>query len=90
MGQASAGARWVEQANALASSSSSQDAARTKVLVTMRAAMEKNLPQAANVAFFEWEKRESQAAPKTVKSATNLGMVGVPPLRLFSLFLAPF
>jgi len=79
MGQASAGARWVEQATASASSSSSsQDAARAKVLTTMRAAMEKNLPQAANVAFFEWEKRESQAAPKTVNSATGLGMVGLP------------
>ena len=83
MGQASAGVRWVEQANALASSSSSQplqDAARTKVLAMMQAAMEKNLPQAANVAFFEWEKRESQ---KTVNSVTGLAMVGVPPSSLF-------
>jgi len=34
------------------------DAARSKVLSTMRTAMEKNLPQAANAAFFEWEKRQ--------------------------------
>lgn len=50
-----------------ASGSGPYDASRVKVLTTMRAAMEKNLPEAANVAFFEWEKRERAADVTTPK-----------------------
>ncbi|RDB20161.1 hypothetical protein Hypma_012958 [Hypsizygus marmoreus] len=63
MGQVSASARWMEPVTSDSAPLPvpSDDPARTKMLATMQAAMEKNLPQAANVAFFEWEKRESKA-----------------------------
>ncbi|KAG5648709.1 hypothetical protein DXG03_000056 [Asterophora parasitica] len=64
MGQASAGAKWIHQAESSSCSAPTHDTARTKVLATLRAAMDKNLPHAANVAFFEWEKRETKAAAK--------------------------
>ncbi|KAF8076806.1 hypothetical protein FPV67DRAFT_1472732 [Lyophyllum atratum] len=65
MGKASSGARWIEQVASSSSGTPRHDPARTKALATMKAAMEKNLPQAANVAFFEWEKRESKAAAQS-------------------------
>lgn len=68
LGQASSGARWMAQAASSSIASPSHDPSRTKVLATMRTAMEKNLPQAANVAFFEWEKRESKAAAEASKN----------------------
>ncbi|KAG6897610.1 hypothetical protein C0992_013050 [Termitomyces sp. T32_za158] len=62
LGQASSGAKWMAQAASSSLAAPSHDPSRTKVLSTMRTAMAKNLPQAANVAFFEWEKRESEAS----------------------------
>jgi hypothetical protein len=74
MGRGAAGTKWIAQ-DAVDSRTglapAPYDAARTKVLTTMRAAMEKNLPQAANVAFFEWEKRERAAGDPTGPSASG-------------------
>ncbi|KAF5387687.1 hypothetical protein D9615_000759 [Tricholomella constricta] len=73
MGQASAGAKWIQQATTSSSTAPTHDPVRSKVLATMRTAMEKNLPQAANVAFFEWEKRESKSAAKVaLKEKTRI------------------
>ncbi|KAG6861980.1 hypothetical protein C0995_009164 [Termitomyces sp. Mi166 len=68
LGQASSGAKWIAQTASSSVAIPSHDPAKAKVLSTMRAAMEKNLPQAANVAFFEWEKRESKAASEASKN----------------------
>ncbi|KAG6900424.1 hypothetical protein C0993_010812 [Termitomyces sp. T159_Od127] len=67
LGQASSGARWMAQAASSSLTAPSHDPSRTKVLSAMRTAMEKNLPQAANASFFEWEKRESKAAAEASK-----------------------
>jgi hypothetical protein len=68
MGRGAAGMSWIAQYvpdSGSGSAPAPYDAARTKVLTTMRAATEKNLPQAANVAFFEWEKREKVVGDPT-------------------------
>ena len=78
MGRGTAGATWTAQhavGSGTGSGAAPYDAARSKVLTTMRIAMEKNLPQAANVAFFEWENREKAAgdpAGPTTASGRNL------------------
>lgn len=68
MGRASSGAKWFAQPNASASlappNQAKYDQARMKLLDTMRSAMGQNRPQAASVAFFEWEKREKAASEK--------------------------
>ncbi|KAG5635014.1 hypothetical protein H0H81_012717 [Sphagnurus paluster] len=64
MGKASAGAKWIAQASSLALPPT-HDATSRKLLETMATAMGKNLPQAANLAFFEWEKRESMGSAKS-------------------------
>jgi hypothetical protein len=67
MGRASSGAKWFAQPNTSASPAPNQakyDPARMKLLDTMRSAMGQNRPQAASVAFFEWEKREKAANEK--------------------------
>ncbi|GLB34213.1 hypothetical protein LshimejAT787_0110970 [Lyophyllum shimeji] len=69
MGRAASGGKWIDSATPSSLDTSPHDAARTKVLATMRTAMEKNLPQAANVAFFEWEKREAKSAPQSSSDA---------------------
>lgn len=74
MGKGATGTKWIITDVADSPSGSAPapyDAARTKVLTTMRAAMEKNLPQAANVAFFEWEKRERAAGDTTGTAAAS-------------------
>ncbi|KAG6916470.1 hypothetical protein DXG01_006664 [Tephrocybe rancida] len=72
MGRASSGAKWIHQVATTSSPGvSPHDPTRTKVLSTMRTAMEKNLPQAANVAFFEWEKRESKAMVEGPEASTS-------------------
>ncbi|KAG6856986.1 hypothetical protein H0H87_011080 [Tephrocybe sp. NHM501043] len=76
MGQASSGAKWIERETASSSAGvAPHDPARTKVLSTMKTAMDKNLPQAANVAFFEWEKRESKATAEASTEAGSLQAV---------------
>jgi hypothetical protein len=75
MGRGAAGTSWIAQDVADSRSGSipaPYDAARSKVLTTMQAAMEKNLPQAANVAFFEWEKRKSAAGGRTENTTASV------------------
>ncbi|KAF9461998.1 hypothetical protein BDZ94DRAFT_1262189 [Collybia nuda] len=74
MGRASFGAKWIDQGTASSSKSLSpptHDPVRSKVLATMTTAMQQNLPQAANVAFFEWEKRETVAAARASDLAVD-------------------
>ncbi|KAH0588051.1 hypothetical protein H2248_006781 [Termitomyces sp. 'cryptogamus'] len=68
LGQASSGARWIDQAASSSVIAPSHDPFKMRVLSAMRIAMEKNLPQAANAAFFEWEKRESKAVGEASKN----------------------
>jgi hypothetical protein len=77
MGKGAAGMQWTAQDAAGSGSGSGSasdlyDAARNKVLTIMRAAMEKSLPQAANVAFFEWEKREKATGASNVLSQETM------------------
>lgn len=74
MGRGFVGAKWIELVASSSSTSLSppaHDVARNKVLATMTTAMQQNLPQAANVAFFEWEKREKAAATKSSDVAVD-------------------
>jgi hypothetical protein len=70
MGRATAGAPWlassgasgqIESNNAGVPESSSFSTRQKKLLIEMRKAMEQNRPQAANTAFFDWEKKEGNA-----------------------------
>jgi hypothetical protein len=61
LGLAAASAIWIESsANSGTLPKPKYGTSETKVVSAMQAAMEKNSPQAANKAFFEWEKRESK------------------------------
>jgi gephyrin len=57
MGRGPSGAKWLAKQQHV-SNDSNYDPVRLQLLDTMRSAMEQNRPQAANTAFFEWEKRE--------------------------------
>lgn len=69
MGRASAAAKWLTSSSSSAAAGQpSQDAPYAKLLATMRTAMDQNKPQAANSAFFDWEKREMEKAQKAQAS----------------------
>ena len=62
MGKAALSKQWVR--NTPTTQTQPADLARTKLLGTMRAAMEAGRAQAAAVAFFAWEKSEKEADAK--------------------------
>ncbi|KAF8645497.1 hypothetical protein AX16_007782 [Volvariella volvacea WC 439] len=71
LGRASATAKWIKSpepdvtgGSIYASPSPGYDEGRKKVLQSMRSAMEKNRPQAANSAFLEWEEKERKKLAK--------------------------
>ncbi|KAJ7722274.1 hypothetical protein DFH07DRAFT_857014 [Mycena maculata] len=70
MGRAPAGAQWLVQA----SPSDTLGPGRAKVLAAVQTAMSKNEPQAAEKAFFDWEKRErSPIEDQTEEKQVELG-----------------
>ncbi|KAG6812938.1 hypothetical protein H0H92_015258 [Tricholoma furcatifolium] len=72
MGRASSSAKWIEQAGSSSVNVPPHDPTRMKVLAAMKTAMDKNLPQAANKAFFDWETRETKSAAEASKEAGAL------------------
>ncbi|KAL0950072.1 hypothetical protein HGRIS_010076 [Hohenbuehelia grisea] len=58
MGRTELGAKWLASPSTTDSATIGIDSAHAKVLDSMRLAMEQNLPQAANEAFFGWQKAE--------------------------------
>ncbi|KAJ6546982.1 hypothetical protein B0H19DRAFT_953737 [Mycena capillaripes] len=61
MGRTSAGAQWLVPPDA----NDTLGAARAQVLAEVQTAMSKNEPQAAEAAFFDWEKSERQSGEDT-------------------------
>lgn len=67
MGKAASSKQWIR--NTPTTQTQPADVARTKLLETMRTAMEAGRAQAAAAAFFAWEKSEKEADTK--KNTTN-------------------